>query len=1471
MKAKGTRTIFFTILLLTLTVSCELNGSRDILNIIDQEVAWANAKPLTITVYAGDWGRSPQEGGRCFDNKHKAENPRCGYPFDVEFTVNSGYGFVGWLAFTNDVYAGLMEAGNPNNINSISYEDALALSLDNSKIFISQLDEEGQFLKSYTGAYTATITVKVKQDITLVPFCSNRPRLDQRTNPPLNPILAPFPFDQTVNIWFTMAIQTATAELGNTIRVTGHYASGTERGQPFNKNGENGDLTAYYTLVFPSPPDAAKPELNNRVNLTPINDTYHPASDLALLSISVTVGPGIESSNGVAMAQGETISYQTDTREAQKVYRPGTVQASRNGAPDSFFQDGQWNSPDIDRRFNSHKADKKTVYVKFSVTPPEGAPPAPNRITVAERLAYNLRGSAAGGEIDTTYNYPGTGVSVSGGVYTITHEIKTLSPGIIQLVVLPCYDDPVSPYPPLGVNSAVSEGQYVTIVMDDAEPELRDMRTSLNDPSSKSEAGAYIYGSGEEMVLTIGNLGDLVDNGIMLGGIPASQAWSLPWTMDDTRNLFWYAQIGNGTISYGPTKVNSVTNPDNTWSVSSLSDLTEDTPYAVSVKFEDGIGNATDWKDTGLTVMYSTEEVGSVSNLKAVCNAAGNQITITWTQPPTYRYPELVIRTYRASEYGDVLESEMRTDFGREQKDTFSLYVPKIDSTGVMEGDAVSGVFGYEISVIAHNVAGRPITGPVWVYNIPGMTTTGTGTGTLSNTVRISDMGELPVSGAGTSGKNYVLTRDVNISGEWTPRGTSANAFQGKFYGNGHTITFSGNFGTAATAGIFGYTGGDTSEIRDLTVFYPNPVTANSATVAGGMVGYAAGQTSIQNCIADSAPSAALKITSTSPSDVYLGGMAGRLDSKGKINNCKAYLNVELAHSGGGISYSGGLSGCIGSDTSWGQIDDINCAGNVTCSKGSASGTIYAGGITGYMYRFDLSHGYYSGTLSVKRNSPSRGGSLYCGGIAGYSNRAITDCEFTGGGKIEVPDDNSETVYIGGIVGHLNGSRSSNCVRRGDIDVQSGGELRVGGIAGLINGWAIISNCVSGNRGNGDALFRVRLKSGADGPVYAGGFVGYSDIDSFGGYGIYNCLSEPGTLEITAYTGSVNCGGFAGCIKNSIVSGCSTETAVWGGSGSSEVCGGGFAGLLMSTGPGNRKVSLFNCLAQFSGGFWGDGDVYAGGLVGRSQGREDALNVIWQCQAMDGGGDFIISGSAVLGKNFYSGGLVGYSEYTQVSESKSMLYLETSYRNATTYAGGLVGYAEGGSIRNCYALNSVKPGPDSPLTNEAAVGGIAGKTVKCDVRYNVKCGWEVAIEHPGTGAVYAGGIVGIFDGGTLSNNVVLCTGVSVTGNGTLSAGRIYGNLILGSDPDVPTVVDQNFALYSMYIRVNSSDVDISDVPDQHGQNTVISELRKTDFWLDTDNGPGFNFDGKGTDFGNVVYIWDFSTVSGRGYPKLAWE
>ncbi|MCL2042835.1 MAG: hypothetical protein FWG89_01710, partial [Treponema sp.] len=907
---------FGIIVLFSLLIgSCDLfqpNNPNYYQELLD-EVAWSNADRLAVTFHAPEgWINSSTPSLSLAAIPLTVIDIRRGstsaYNFSLECEPSAAYGFEQWLAFETAFY---------NSLSASDRDKSAAEMQEHSLIGASVTLVEEQV----NGANRrATFRIDTVTPITIVPWCSNRPSLDQRTNPPINPILTPFPYDQRINIWFTMPIKTSTVSLTGespTIRVTGIWASGNERGQPFNMNGENGDLQNYFDIEFPPPPDPTKPLVNNRVNLIPKANAF----EIALLTVTVTVGPGIESESGVAMTTPALISYQTDTTEARKVYRAGNVRASESSAS-GYFRDAEFSRPDIDRRFTQNTNNtKNTVYIRFTVEAPEDAPDSnPNKIIIVERRLFSLRGFDLnpGSTNETTYLYPGPGVSLAGGEFTITHTLETALSGIVQLAVLPWYDGSPA-VEEMPVNEAVSEGRYVTVVMDNAAPDVENPLPALTGQSSMDN-GVYVYGTGVAMTLTLNGLSGIVDNGGE-GGIAASRAYSLPWTMDESDALIWHAMIGvnaaTETITMPKQSVNT-----NTWTLANLSALVEGTEYRVYVKYEDTLGNITpNWTATGLRVMYSTAVKETVTGIKAYCNTNGDGITISWDEPSgwtsavgTYPYPEIVITTYRASASGDIEEGTQTITRSR-GAGAYSFTVPQIVFNRVREGEAVSNVYGYKISVVTQNIAGPMTAGPIWVYNIPDMAT-------AESVITTGGVMYLPlehltgtISGSLLSGnKNFVLANSNIVLTDHDPNFT----FTGNFYGNGHTVTITG-MSTAADMGLFGVVNGGT--VRDLTVMYET-ATGGAVTVTrtgeaqfGGMAGTVQGTARLENVLVKGA------ISVSGNNNIFAGGLVGLMGRTAhctaSINNAYSGLNLTVFKTAGtnaqtGNAYIGGIAGSMG-------------------------------------------------------------------------------------------------------------------------------------------------------------------------------------------------------------------------------------------------------------------------------------------------------------------------------------------------------------------------------------------------------------------------------------------------------------------------------------------------------------------------------------------------------------------------------
>jgi hypothetical protein len=1225
---------------------------------IDEDIRWANAARLTVRVdYSPLWGSSPQQGAL------NRETTRQGYAFDVEFTPAPGYGFVGWFAFrTNELDLTNIDehkALNGNDVNIVPDTNA-------------------------AGAQTAKVTINITDPVTLVPFCSDHPRLSQKTNPPLNPILMSFPYDQRIDIWFNMPVKREDLELDKdkkNITISGRYLINRgeySRGDLFEGHG---DITEYYKPEFPKDPDSPGelPEFVNQVTLVPIEQT---ASSLSLLTITVSVGPDIKNENGVPMVIYESFSFMTDSSKTQKGYRANNIVVQSRDESRLFGDSQPFNNAEIDRRFRSGT----TIYMEFTIDMMGSTPP--DTIRIIEQMVYKLDGFPFSGsplpeEELTTF-------SIRDDKYSLNYELKTKESGIIRLLVLP-WDKPTN-IPPLEPDEAIAEGRYVTIVIDDEAPSLPNPGVILSNHYN-SAGTRYAYGTvqaAEGVIVTLEELGSISDNST--GGVPHDRAWSYPWTMNE--KLFWKIMLGNESEGIIESEWEAVYNGsvlNNQWKSGDISELAEQgVYYQVYLRFKDSLDNQTEWKETGYEIVHTNVEVYPITNLKAECDTAGTSITVSWTEPTddVYEYPEIEIRKYIASVSGDIFESQ--NSFELTKTGSYSIpAVTQISTNNVLNGNAVTGVYGYEISVIAHNRYGDIKTGPIWVYNIPGMVTDTSTTNTI-NTIRIESSNQLTLTGTQLSNNtNIVLTSDITIAVNHIPIGT----FSGKFYGNGHTVTISGMDTSSTVMGLFGIA--NNALIRDLTVAYGNTNVykpGDSDVFIGGITGQANNTTQISNCMVNGS------LTVSSTAKIHLGGIAGTMNPAALVENCYSRINLFATETGNGIICAGGIAGQI-----WNtapnvstklMINGARAAGTIIATNNSTSstGSFYLGGIVGECRGLGIiQNTTFSGTLTMTANSTGTGSFNYiCGGIIGrMQDGNLTAPLFSG--TITIPDTHStaKETLVGGVVGTAGHDRAisgtngakitvNNATAQGSITINSkaSGTITVGGVCAASD--ASSSTIVFDN-----GEYRTgRISVGSTNSILGniGGFVGeYKNYTTF-----TNCKANAAGININFDPGTdttknitLNAGGFAGI-------------AITGGPQ--------FNGL-NSTSPIVVNIGAFRDAVLRVGGFVGyhNGgritNCIAGGSVTVTSNHTNNTTEI-----QIGGLGGVITGIPTINSSSASGNVA----VTIGTSSKDVILLRT---------GGFVGYQNTGTIANCFASGSVTV--TSNHTNNTTgiqTGGFGGET-----------------------------------------------------------------------------------------------------------------------------------------------------------------
>lgn len=360
---------FFVIFFVFSMVSCELFGPKtDLYNIISNSVDWANAEKLTVTVYTGDWGKSPQEGeGKCGDT-------RKGYEFNVEFTSSINYGFEKWLAFPT---AGFTEFFEANNNKSFYDGNSIAIHiLNGNEVTITEGISE-------TGAKTAKVKIDTLEPVTLVPWCSDKPRVIQ-TNPPLISSGITYPRGQEIRIVFSSELEYEDGAIPfdeGDIQISGIIA---KDGSLLNGHGDLTGIVDSEHRYFEVP---VYSESERIISIKPRAENLPPAN----LIITVTVGTKIKGLNGNELASSVAFSYYTDDREIIKVYQANQIWALHPGSESvpedpkiGFFY--QMADRQLDRRIR-RKADGKyaiTLYFSVNASSPTDMLAFPDTVDIVE-------------------------------------------------------------------------------------------------------------------------------------------------------------------------------------------------------------------------------------------------------------------------------------------------------------------------------------------------------------------------------------------------------------------------------------------------------------------------------------------------------------------------------------------------------------------------------------------------------------------------------------------------------------------------------------------------------------------------------------------------------------------------------------------------------------------------------------------------------------------------------------------------------------------------------------------------------------------------------------------------------------------------------------------------------------------------------------------------------------------------------
>ncbi|MDO4991640.1 MAG: GLUG motif-containing protein, partial [Prevotellaceae bacterium] len=303
----------------------------------------------------------------------------------------------------------------------------------------------------------------------------------------------------------------------------------------------------------------------------------------------------------------------------------------------------------------------------------------------------------------------------------------------------------------------------------------------------------------------------------------------------------------------------------------------------------------------------------------------------------------------------------------------------------------------------------------------------GSGNGTetdpylIYNTTQLYQMNNF--LGSNNAGVVFKLMKDLDLSEfindnfpsqGWSPIGVETAPFQGKFYGNNHTL--SGlwiNRNSTNNVGLFGYVGKAT--IRDLKI--ESTYVYGSSNV-GTLVGYATGAT-ISNCHISGKNVETVKGT-------YVGGLAGYILGSTTITDCR--FEGSCIKSSTADSYAGGFVGYADQSTI------TSCIANTNINANANTGGI-CGCISG---RSTVENCNYEGGITANTN---------VGGIVGTLN-ILSEVRFKDSHSKGTITNTSD--YTGGIIGNCNGgciAGIESCSHFGDIN----GKNYIGGIIGAIH------------------------------------------------------------------------------------------------------------------------------------------------------------------------------------------------------------------------------------------------------------------------------------------------------------------------------------------------------------------------------------------------------------------------------------